>query len=465
MPKFVIGVSELDKLLPEALYPGALVVIAGHPGAGKTTLATAMCYANALRGNKCLYISFQESRDKLFKVMKALGMDLASTEARGLYKFVKLPIIKSVDDVIEIISKCVTEFKPKVVVVDSINAILEFVEEADQRAWLQNYFCQLAEMVEGMAVLIAELPRGEEKLRLGAIEFASDIMFVLHHRVVGGKLVRLIEIRKTRGAPVTAAEVPFQIVEGAGIKTFVPPVLKEIRAVAKPLKLSTSLFRSYIGEVLAGDSVLITYPPHARNPLPMLFVFDLAMSNGLKALVISYRYSPIGVKRVLASMLTDLGIKESGAREIIDEFMVVEALNPYGMSVEELYMKELELVNKYRPGIVVFHGVEVLEPIAKADMYRYYNLLSNQLYYLKSSGIVAVRNIAYISREQFRRCSSYADVVIRALYRVKGTELTQYLYMWRRGRQPKIIRVSDVQDQLRREIAELAEKLVKSKAR
>ncbi len=465
MPKFVVGIDELDKMLPEALYPGALVVVAGHPGAGKTTLATTMCYANALRGNKCLYISFQESRDKLFKVMKALGMDLAAAEARGLYKFVKLPIIKSVDDVIEVISKCVTEFKPKVVVVDSINAILGFVEGADQRAWLQNYFCQLAEMVEGVAVLIAELPRGEERLRLGAIEFASDVMFVLHHRVVGGKLVRLIEIRKTRGAPVTAAEVPFQIVEGAGIKTFVPPVLKEIRAVAKPLKLLTTLFRSYIGEVLAGDSVLIAYPPHARSPLPMLFVFDLAMSNGVKALGISYRYSPEGAKRVLVSMFTDLGVEESKAEEIIDEYMVIEALNPYSMSIEELYMKELELVNKYSPGIVIFHGVEILEPIARADTYRYYNLLSNQLYYLKSLGIVTVRNIAFISREQFRRCSSYADIVIRALYRVEGTELTQYLYMWRRGRQPKIVKVSEVQDQLRREIAELAEKLVKSKAR
>jgi len=59
---FIYGVEGLDKLLSGTLRPSTLTVISGHPGSGKTTLTSTICYANALKGRKCLYISFQEDR-------------------------------------------------------------------------------------------------------------------------------------------------------------------------------------------------------------------------------------------------------------------------------------------------------------------------------------------------------------------------------------------------------------------
>jgi len=83
MSEFVFGIKGLDKLLPGVLYRGATIVIAGHPGAGKTSFAITICYANARYSNKkCLYISFQEPKTKLYRAAKALGMDLEDLEKK-----------------------------------------------------------------------------------------------------------------------------------------------------------------------------------------------------------------------------------------------------------------------------------------------------------------------------------------------------------------------------------------------
>jgi len=221
---FVFGIGGLDKLLPGALHPGATIVVAGHPGAGKTTFATTLCYSNArYSSKKCLYISFQESKAKLFRVAKNLGMDLHDLESRDLFRFVGLPLVSVSEEVADSINRMLVEYRPDIVVIDSINAVLESVADLNKRAWLQNYFYQLAELINGLAIIITELPFGEEKLGLGAIEFVSDALFILKHYVRGGKVSRVLEIRKARGAPIQVAEVPFQIAEGVGIKVFVPP--------------------------------------------------------------------------------------------------------------------------------------------------------------------------------------------------------------------------------------------------
>ena len=61
--EFVFGIKDLDDFLPGVLYRGSTVVVASHPGAGKTTFATIICYSNARYNNKkCLYLSFQEPK-------------------------------------------------------------------------------------------------------------------------------------------------------------------------------------------------------------------------------------------------------------------------------------------------------------------------------------------------------------------------------------------------------------------
>ncbi|RLG76742.1 MAG: hypothetical protein DRO12_03995 [Thermoprotei archaeon] len=448
MQELVFGVRGLDVLLRSALFPGATIVVAGHPGAGKTTLATTICYANARYGNKrCLYLSFQESKVKLFRVAKNLGMELEDAERRGLFRFVNLPIASSAEEIAETINDLVGSFRPDIVVVDSINAVLEPIKDPGKRAWLQNYFYRLAEMFNGLSIIIAELPFSKEDLDLGAIEFVSDVLLMLKHYVKGGKLVRLLEIRKSRGTPIYVAELPFKIVEGQGLKVFVPPMLREIKTPMKLYKFSIELFKELFGEIHAGSSILLVMPPYARTPCVFLPVVDLVLTNKLKVLLVSYKYSVEESKSILKRAFRKI-MNEELLDKIFEEFFVFQGFNPYGMSMEEILMAEMELIEEHEPDIVAFHGVDTLYPMMKSDPYRYHNLAVNQIYHLKSIGKIVIRISNYINKEQFRLYSSLADIVVRSFMRIKGDKFEPYLYIWRVGKEPKIIKVSDVLEEL-----------------
>ncbi|WGW10985.1 DNA repair protein RadA [Saxibacter everestensis] len=55
------GVAELDRVLGGGLVPGAVVLLAGEPGVGKSTLLLDVASQSAQQGRKILYISGEES--------------------------------------------------------------------------------------------------------------------------------------------------------------------------------------------------------------------------------------------------------------------------------------------------------------------------------------------------------------------------------------------------------------------
>jgi len=55
------GIGELDRVLGEGLVPGAVVLLAGEPGVGKSTLLLEVASAWARTGRRTLYVSAEES--------------------------------------------------------------------------------------------------------------------------------------------------------------------------------------------------------------------------------------------------------------------------------------------------------------------------------------------------------------------------------------------------------------------
>ena len=55
MKRTTTGVAGLDLVLNGGLEPGAVVVVAGAPGTGKTILAQQICFANGTAELKCVY--------------------------------------------------------------------------------------------------------------------------------------------------------------------------------------------------------------------------------------------------------------------------------------------------------------------------------------------------------------------------------------------------------------------------
>ena len=61
LPRFMTGSGELDRVLGGGLIPGSIILIAGDPGVGKSSLTLAVCANVARGGKKVLYVTGEES--------------------------------------------------------------------------------------------------------------------------------------------------------------------------------------------------------------------------------------------------------------------------------------------------------------------------------------------------------------------------------------------------------------------
>jgi len=78
------GMPELDEMLGGGVFRGTTVMVSGSAGTGKTTIAAAMVDAACARGERALFVSFEESPDQLVRNMASVGIDLHRWVEAGL---------------------------------------------------------------------------------------------------------------------------------------------------------------------------------------------------------------------------------------------------------------------------------------------------------------------------------------------------------------------------------------------
>ena len=109
MPRFSSGAEEFDRVLGGGLVPGSGILVGGNPGAGKSTLLLqTMCHLATTMD--ALYITGEESLQQV--AMRAQRLQLPTD---------KLRLMSETN--VETIVAAAEEFKPKVLVVDSIQVV------------------------------------------------------------------------------------------------------------------------------------------------------------------------------------------------------------------------------------------------------------------------------------------------------------------------------------------------------
>ncbi|MEM1828893.1 MAG: ATPase domain-containing protein, partial [Desulfurococcaceae archaeon] len=329
-------------------------------------------------------ISFQETKEKLFRLMKNLGMDFSELEKQGLYSYVKIPVVKKPEDIIEFINKVIGDINPKIVVIDSISVLLESVKADDKRAWLQNYFYMLPEMINGLLILIAKIPVDKEKIDLGSIEFVADIVLIMKHRVELGLLSRVIEIRKARNSPLSIVEIPFRITRGKGIEVFILHIPMNLSKNFGHYEVRAPFFKDVIGVIPMDGVIAYIYSPDARIYTPLLFLADIILRYRLKIMVVSFIEHPY----TLIKIAEDLGVVETKLdeemiRDILSKHLiVVESINPYSATMNEIWMKLLSMINEHKPNILFIHGLESIYPILNKHAGTLFAVMFNALQFL-----------------------------------------------------------------------------------
>jgi len=435
-----LGVEGLDRVLGRVVPP-YVMVIAGHPGSGKTSLASTVCYKATLAGRKCLYVTFQEDRERFLKFTSSIGLKLADAEAANLFRFIRLPIALSVEEAIDVVSRELTRDGYSVVVVDSVNALLEAVgADSSRRAWLVNFFYNVTQATGSLCILIAELPFGSERIELGSIEFVADAVILLKHRVEGGFLVRIAEVRKVRGAPIYLAEVPFTI-SSSGVVFWSPPILEGVPSEGPQLELPCTLLRGVLNHLHRGMVINLLHPPEGDTANLYGVLLGTLLANNLRVHFISYKYPPELLREFITYWLTTLGLSLEEAEHLLGRYVKVSSINPFSLSPSELVARELSLLKSGNCDAVVFHGVELGEAFASSSgqLGDFLRGLFNELLYLKHGGYLVVRMGKYLSEEVYSATCSVADVVIKPTYVVKDVgDVEVRTFISRRNRVPYV---------------------------
>lgn len=116
------GIKELDDMLgAKGYYRGSSILLSGTAGTGKTSLAAAFVDAASRRGERCLYLAFEESARQIVRDMRSIGIDLAPHIKKGLLQIhVARPSQYGLEMHLVIMYDLVREYKPGIVVLDPI---------------------------------------------------------------------------------------------------------------------------------------------------------------------------------------------------------------------------------------------------------------------------------------------------------------------------------------------------------
>ncbi len=266
MKRTTTGVAGLDLLLNGGLQPGAVVVMAGTPGTGKTILAQQMCFANATAEHKCVYYTtVSEPHTKLVRHLEQftffdpqalgtrvehihLGDFLQPAHRDGLAPLVSEIVRKTLDE------------EPAIVVVDSTKMLRDFADERELRGSLYNLTGRISQTATVLLLVGEYTP---EELRSG-IEFSlADGIIQLEYEAREPVDRRWLRIAKMRGGSHRSGKHTFRI-GSDGIEVF-PRIETLIPDVATAVSGQVPSGIPGLDELMSGgakqgESTLVTGP-------------------------------------------------------------------------------------------------------------------------------------------------------------------------------------------------------------
>jgi len=228
------GVPGLDILLEKGIPQGSTILIAGGTGTGKTILGLQILAGHAAHGEKCLYMSFEESEVNLVRHMEHFGWPAETLMDQGnllIKRFNPFDISRSVDALlmgakgellIEVEPVILPEgFRPTFIVVDSLTAIASAFsgKETSYRIYIEQLF-RFFEKLGATSFLITETRQVPTIYsETGVEEFLADGVVVLYSFRRGNVRENAIEVLKLRGAKHQKKIVALQISD-AGVVVY-----------------------------------------------------------------------------------------------------------------------------------------------------------------------------------------------------------------------------------------------------
>ena len=190
------GVPRLDHMLGGGVFRGSTTLVTGVAGTGKTSLGAHMVYGTCERGEKALWILFEESPAQVLRNMRSLGLDLQTwVDADLLRIWAARPSAFGLEAHLAALNQLIEETSPSVVVLDGIGGLAAGVTGTE----VYSMVARQLDLLKSRGTSTLATSRGRE-----------DESSHGEHLVPGGQLAAAAQRRDQRRAQPAAvrAEVP-----------------------------------------------------------------------------------------------------------------------------------------------------------------------------------------------------------------------------------------------------------------
>ncbi|MEN6496262.1 MAG: circadian clock protein KaiC, partial [Thermoguttaceae bacterium] len=194
------GIERLDAMLGgRGIYRGSTALITGSAGTGKTSLVAHFIDAACRRGEKCLYIAFEESPDQIVRNMESIGRDLQQHLQSGLLRFqASRPTLHGLELHLVTLHQAIEDFQPANVVLDPVTNLVQAGTHSEAHAMLMRMIDYLKSL--GTTTWMTSLTEGGtvEQTEVG-ISSLIDTWILLRNIESSGERNRGLYLIKSRG--------------------------------------------------------------------------------------------------------------------------------------------------------------------------------------------------------------------------------------------------------------------------
>ncbi|MDB4916909.1 MAG: circadian clock protein KaiC [Gemmatimonadetes bacterium] len=194
------GLARLDKMLHGGFHRGSNVLISGAPGTAKSTLAGLFAAAACERGERTLYVSFDEGAAQIVRDLRSVAIRLDVHLKSGLLKIYSTRTRgPNIEDQFGDLRKKVLAHQPRCLVIDPLSALSTKIAHLASADSTQQFLDFLR--TEGVTVLNTSLMDGLETDEATAtgISTIADTWIHLSYVVQDGERNRALTIVKSRG--------------------------------------------------------------------------------------------------------------------------------------------------------------------------------------------------------------------------------------------------------------------------
>ncbi len=298
--RIITGVRNLDDVLHGGIPLGELTVLAGTPGAGKTTLAEQIIFKNATPDKPALiFQTLSEPTAKTLRYLKQFSFFDPKKLEDGSVTFIDLGDIlrsKGLEQSVTILMEHVKKVKPAFVVIDSFKV---FEDLANDREELRKFSYEIA--VNLMAWECTSFFLGEfsaEDIATNPLFSIIDGIITLRIRLESGESQRFIQVVKMRGTDHSRDEHSFEI-NSFGIEIYAPKVTIQRTPGADRMIPGNGPYRAQVGiatldEIFGegisyGSSCLVSGVAGTGKTLLLLeFIYRGAKQFGEKGIFFSF---------------------------------------------------------------------------------------------------------------------------------------------------------------------------------